>query len=420
MARRTRIVLGLNSGTSADGVDAVGCEIVGRGLDMRVGVLGHVRRRYPAELRRRLLAVMAPAETRTEELCRLEVEVGGVFAEAARTLMKKLGLRQVDLVGSHGQTICHLPPAAGHGGPALLGKSRSGRRQGRRRNATASGTMQIGDPAVIAERLQAPVVAGFRQADMAAGGQGAPLVPWTDYVLFRDRRKNRVVQNIGGIANLTWLPAGGRLEEVLGFDTGPGNMLLDGLARHFSGGRKALDRDGRGAARGQVDNRVLGWMLKHPYLGRRPPKSCGREEFGQQWVKEMVKRFAGRGLGMEDWMATATAFTAAGITLAYAAFLAPRRGRYPPAEEIILCGGGAKNPTLVSELRRQVSFGGRFKDVEMTTTADYGIPVEAKEGVSFAMLAAACVDGVPANLPQATGARRRVVLGQVCWAEPRR
>lgn len=411
MNRRSRIVLGLNSGTSADGVDAVACEIVGSGLDMRVGVLGHVRSAYSPELRRRLLDVMAPAASRTEEICRLETTVGRAFAEAASAAVKKIGLKRLDLIGSHGQTICHLPP----------GGSGSSRRRGRGRsdNNASTGTMQIGDPAIIAARLGVPVVARFRQADMAVGGQGAPLVPWTDYVLFRHARLNRVVQNIGGIANLTWLPAGGGVETVLGFDTGPGNMLIDALVHRFESGRRHFDKGGRQAARGKVDECVLRRLLDHPFLTQPPPKSCGREQFGKPWMDGEIKRFARRRLGPDDWIATATAFAATSIALAYAMFLSARRGRYPPMDEIILCGGGARNPTLVRQLAGCVSLDGRFDHVRMSRTDDYGITAQAKEGVSFAMLAAACVDGVPANLPQVTGARRRVVLGQICNPEPR-
>ncbi|HVP10348.1 MAG TPA: anhydro-N-acetylmuramic acid kinase [Phycisphaerae bacterium] len=399
MARNSRIILGLNSGTSADGVDAVACEITGRGLTMRVRVLGHVRSPYARELQERLLRIMAPAATRTEELCRLETEAGRAFADAAAAAVKKIGLKHLDLIGSHGQTICHLPPSGG--------KARS-----------AAATLQLGDPAIIAARLRVPVVARFRQADMAEGGQGAPLVPWTDYVLFGHRKKNRVVQNIGGIANLTWLPAGGDVEDVTGFDTGPGNMVIDALVRHFTRGRRHFDRGGRQAARGRPDARVLKGLLNHPFLTREPPRSCGREEFGESWVRRVLKRNATRRLSAEDWLATATMFTAVSITLAYISFLGPRRGGYPPMDEIILCGGGERNPTLVRRLAECVSFNGRFDSVPISTTADYGIPTEAKEGVSFAMLAAACADRVPANLPQVTGARRRVVLGQISNPEP--
>jgi anhydro-N-acetylmuramic acid kinase len=337
--------------------------------------------------------------------------VGVAFADAAAAAVKKIGLKRVDLIGSHGQTICHLPPTAGT--PRSPARARSARHR------TAPGTLQIGDPAIIATRLEIPVVARFRQADMAVGGQGAPLVPWTDYVLFHDRKINRVIQNIGGIANLTWLPAGGGPEDVVGFDTGPGNMVMDAMVRHFSKGRRHFDRDGRCAARGRSDGRVLKKLLNHPFLCQAPPKSCGREQFGEDWVHRLLKSHAALKISADDWLATATMLTAASIALAYVQFLTPLRGEYPPMDEIILCGGGEQNSNLVRRLAHCVSFDGRFDPIRIGTTAHYGIPTEAKEGVSFAMLAAACVDRVPANLPQVTGAHRRVVLGQICNPEPR-
>lgn len=396
MARESRIIIGLNSGTSADGVDAVACAISGRGPALRANVLGHLQRSYSPDLRRRLLAIMAPAATRTEELCRLSAEVGRVFAGAAAAVVRKLGLRRVDLIGSHGQTICHLPPERG---PAA-------------RRGAVPATLQIGDAAIISEALGCPVVHGFRQADMAAGGQGAPLVPWTDYVLFRHARKSRVIQNIGGIANLTWLPAAGRVDDTVAFDTGPGNMVIDALVRRFSGGKAAFDRGGRMAARGRVSGAVLARLMAHPYLKISPPKSCGREQFGEGHVAALVRAFRRVRLSAEDWVATATHFSVACMVLGYAWLSDEGAGRFPPMDEIILCGGGARNATLVAQLSKCLS-GGRRR-IEVTTTDDYGISTQAKEGLSFAMLAAACVDRAPANLPRVTGARRRVVLGSIC------
>jgi len=424
MGRTTRIVLGLNSGTSGDGVDAVACEIAGRGLQMRVRVIGHLSRRYPPALRRRLLAVMAPAETRTEEVCRLNVEVGRAFARTAMAAVDRFGLPRVDLVGSHGQTICHLPPK---GGRARQSASTVMPR-------APTGSLQIGDAAIIAASLGAPVVSGFRQADLAVGGQGAPLVPWTDYALFRDARRNRVVQNLGGIANLTWLPAGCAVEDVIAFDTGPGNMLIDGLVSHFSKGQRAYDPGGRLARGGKIREALLGAMLEHPYFSELPPKSCGREAFGVVWMQGLLKRFARRRFPVEDWVATATRFSALTIAGAYTVFLRSPGRNGCGVDEVILCGGGAKNKALIRELESAVTFGaevtagraggkpvppssGSVPRVRFTTTSDYGIGTQAKEGVSFAMLAAARIDGVPANLPRVTGARRRVVLGQICDTE---
>ncbi len=394
MSGRTRRILGLNSGTSADGVDAVVCEVSGRGEGMKVRLLGHQHRAYRPALRRRLLAAMAPAATRTEELCRLHREVGLVFAEAARAVVRRIGLRRIDLIGSHGQTICHLPPGSGvtRGGP--------------------SATLQIGDAATIAHAVGSPVVSDFRSGDIAVGGQGAPLVPWTDWVLFHHARRTRIVQNIGGIANLTYLRAGGGPDRVIAFDTGPGMMVVDALVRHFSRGRKSFDAGGRTAASGQIDAKLALDMTPQEELIRIPPRSFGREEFGAAYVEQLLKKHARRGLPAADWLATATDATAAAIWLSYIMHL-PLKRRGPCVNEIILCGGGARNTTLVNMLKRYLSMDDRLAGARVCDIADYGISDAAKESVSFAMLAAARVDGVPVNLRRVTGARRRVLLGQV-------
>jgi len=408
MGRGERIVIGLNSGTSADGVDSAAVAIKGRGEAMKVRCLGHVARPYPKKLRERILAIMAPAATQTEELAALDVEIGREFAATGAKLIKQLDLRKVDFIGSHGQTICHLPPG------------RAGAKKG-----AVSATLQIGDPATIAAQLKTPVVSHFRQADMAVGGQGAPLVPWTDWVLLRHPKRTRIIQNIGGIANLTYLPAGGGPGKVVAYDTGPGNMLIDLFVSHFSNGKDTFDRNGRTAARGcaRIDlkklKKVLFSLLRHPYFSRTPPKSCGREEFGREYMHALLKRLGKHGFTSDEWVAVATHFTAASIASAWfdVHFLPNLLRRNPASLDIALCGGGAKNPTLISKL--EVHAGAMFLDTEelermpLKTTADFGIPIDAKECVSFAVLAAARMDRVPANLPQVTGAKRRVMLGDV-------
>lgn len=383
--RRARRIIGLMSGTSCDGVDAVLTEIAGRGLRMRVALLGHRHRAYPTGLRRRLLKVTAPSITSTEELCELNVAVGEQFAAAALDLMPSLSTAPegVELIGSHGQTICHLPP--------------SSRRHG--------STLQLGDAAVIAARTGICVVSDFRQADVALGGQGAPLVPWTDYILLRHPRCARAIQNIGGIANVTYLPAGGRPEDVLAFDTGPGNMIVDELVRRATRGRQRFDRCGRRAARGQIDERLLQQWLRHPFFSRRPPKSCGREQFGAGFVDRTVKQRDLR-TRPDDLIATATALTAQTIVGAYRRFLPTKRGR-PIVDQIITCGGGARNATLV-KLVADLMPGSEIIPIDALGIAD-----QAKEAASFAMLAGACVDRVPANLTQVTGASRPAILGRI-------
>lgn len=382
MAARMRVAIGLMSGTSADGIDAVAAEVSGCGLGMRARVRAHVHVPYPPALRRRVLAVMAPARTRTEELCRLDVQLGERFANAALRLMRAARLRPADVtvVGSHGQTVCHLPRVAA--------------------------TLQLGRAAVIAARAGVPVVSDFRSADLAVGGGGAPLVPWTDWVLLRSHHRDRIVQNVGGIANLTWLPAGGGPGDVFAFDTGPGNMVIDELVRIATRGRRSYDRDGRMAAGGAVSGALLDAWLRHPFLRRRPPRCCGREEFGREFVARACRRFAAHRLDWADWLATATMLTVETIARAIERWLpSPRRRAVP--RELVLCGGGARNSTLRAWLAD------RLPAVAVRTIDEFGIDAGAKEALSFALLACAHVDGVPANLPQVTGARHPVVVGQL-------
>ena len=265
------------AGTSGDGIDAACVRIRGVGADMRVELVLHHHKPFPASLRRRLAAAMAPADTTTQEIARLHADLGDAFGRAAEAAINKLPPRhRPTLVGLAGQTVCHLPD----------------RRPGR------TVTLQLGDPARVAARTGLSVVADFRQSDVAAGGQGAPLVPWTDWVLFCHPKIDRIVQNIGGIGNLTWLPAGGGQEDVVAFDTGPGNMIIDGLAALASRGRESMDRDGRRAARGRVLEGVLNAWLRHPYLTRRPPKSTGREEFGRVFIeRELPRLLASQSIG---------------------------------------------------------------------------------------------------------------------------
>jgi anhydro-N-acetylmuramic acid kinase len=380
------------SGTSADGVDVAIVDIGPRDRGLRGHEIG-VRLRafhtfpYPASLRRRIFAIFDPETARVDDLCDLNFALGEAFASALIRLSRRSGipLGSIDLVGSHGQTVCHLP-------------------QGRNRGGS---TLQIGEPSVIAERTGITTVADFRPRDIAAGGEGAPLVPYADFVLFHDRRLSRAVQNIGGIANVTYLPAGpatrmgGDLGDVVAFDTGPGNMIIDRIAWRASGGRATYDKGGRMAARGQVSDRLLAELMEHPYLARRPPKSTGRETFGVRFADGVYARARRRGLAPPDILATVTAFTARSIVAAYRRFL--------PAmpDEVILCGGGARNATLLARLRESL------RPARVAPMDEFGLDARAKEAVSFAILAYATVHGLPGNVPSATGARRAAVLGKV-------
>ncbi|MCY2929085.1 MAG: anhydro-N-acetylmuramic acid kinase [Planctomycetota bacterium] len=367
---------GLMSGTSADGVSVAFVDVRGR----RVRLLGHLDVPYTPAFRRRVFELFDPATSRVDAICRMNFQLGEIFAGALNAAAKhcRVPLASLDVIGSHGQTIYHCPPARGRAGS----------------------TLQIGEPAVIAERTGVTTVADFRPADVAAGGQGAPLVPLADWLLFAHRARHRVVQNIGGIANLTWLPARAGLADVLAFDTGPGNMILDRLASLITRGRLAYDRDGLLAAQGRVCPKLLAHLLRHPFLRQRPPKSTGRETFGLPFTDALLARSKAMGISPLDTLATATAFTAASIARAY---------RFLPSwpAEVILCGGGARNPTLVSHLGRELS---PARVVLMDTL---GIPAEAKESVSFALLAVRTLLGQSGNVPSATGARHHVVLGKI-------
>jgi anhydro-N-acetylmuramic acid kinase len=347
---------------------------------------------------------MAPAETRTEELARLHADLGQAFAAAAAEAIEAAPRHERPaLIGLAGQTVCHYP--------------------GRH-----TVTLQLGEPARVAARTLLPVVAEFRQGDIAAGGEGAPLVPWTDWVLLRSPDENRAVQNIGGVGNVTWLPAGCGPEAVVAFDTGPGNMLIDALVAHITSGRQSMDRDGRRAARGIVLERLLVRWLEHPYFRKAPPKTTGRELFGQPFLTVELSRLQSAGSSPDDWVATATALTVRSIARACRTWLpgfpAPaadphrsRRSRSTPSRvpidsrrhptTLIVTGGGARNPAIMSGLAAALP------GVRVQPIASLGVKEQEKEAMSFAVLAAARADGIPANLPQVTGADRPAIMGAI-------
>lgn len=384
---KERLVIGLISGTSADGVDATLVRIVGEEPE-RVDTLVFVTKPYPTEIREAVLRVSQDGDVET--LCWLNFVLGEIFAEAVLEVAKLAGvsLKKVRLIGSHGQTVRHLPPKH------PLHPSSPHR----------VGTLQIASPAVIAFRTGVPVVSDFRSKDMAAGGQGAPLVPLVDWLLLRHDRKNRVALNIGGIANLTVLPAGSKASEVLAFDTGPGNMLIDGAVRYFSGGRRDFDRNGEWARRGRVDENLLGWLMSHPFLRQPPPKSTGREMFGEGFLRKVLKRSEKLGLRHYDVVATLTAFTALSVADALERFVLPKVGS---VDELIVSGGGANNPALMAMLRE------KLPQIAVRRSDEFGVNADAKEAVAFAVLAHRTVMGLTGNLPSATGAKVPVVLGNL-------
>jgi anhydro-N-acetylmuramic acid kinase len=376
--------IGLMSGTSADGIDAVLTGISGQARGLRARVVAHAHRPFAPDLRRKILRVCLQGTV--AEICELNFLLGEHFAQAALAVLRKSGLRPRDVaaIGSHGQTIHHLP------------------------NAETPSTLQIGEPAVIAERTGIRTVADFRVRDMAAGGQGAPLVPFADWALFTDRRRPRIIQNIGGIANLTFLPAGGRLTEVMAFDTGPGNMIIDAVTTALSRGRRTFDRGGVAAGRGKISESLLRRLMAHPFLKLLPPKTTGREEFGEPFVQDVLRAARQQRLKPDDLLATVTAFTAASIADAYERFVFPKLAvAHRKRLQIVLGGGGARNVTLRGMLQERIGPG------EILTHEAFGIDSSAKEALAFAIMAREALAGRPNNVPSATGASHPVIMGKV-------
>jgi len=388
MKTRAMIVAGIMSGTSADGIDVAVVRIAPERLRPTLTLLAHEGFPYPVALRRAVLAAMNAASTSTAEMARLNWRLGLAYADAVAETAKKHKIK-LDLIGCHGQTLYHQPRAE-----AYLGR-------------TFACTWQAGEAQAIAARMRVPVVSNFRPADMFAGGQGAPLVPLLDYVLFADTKRGRVLQNIGGIANLTAIPAGAAADAVIAFDTGPGNMIIDWLAQELFG--KRFDRNGAIAARGSVIEPVLAAALGNPYFALKPPRTAGREQFGREYAAAFLRLCQKQNSRDEDALATATAFTAESIARSYRRFVYARMKRR--AVDYIVSGGGARNRTLMSMLRTRLEPLGCV----LQTTAEFGLPAEAKEAAAFALLAWATWHRQPGNVPAATGAKRPVVLGQVMY-----
>ncbi|MBI4909745.1 MAG: anhydro-N-acetylmuramic acid kinase [Acidobacteria bacterium] len=364
------IVAGLMSGTSLDGIDVAIVEITGTGWNKRVQTIAHSTTPYPEEVRKALLGV-SNTSTHTAQIAWLNFLLPELYAKCVQRLWRKSGAPKLDLVGSHGQTIYH---------------SGAGKRC----------TLQIGDGSVLAELVGAPVVSDFRPRDMAAGGQGAPLVPYVDYLLLRDWKRGRVALNIGGIANITIIPAGALAEEVYAFDTGPGNMVIDALITEHTQGHKRFDRGGVIGRRGHINDALLAGLLRDPFYGKKPPKSAGREQYGT----EFIARLHASGLPAEDLIATATALTARTIADAV-------RRVAVPVHDVVAAGGGVHNAFLMHLLQAELP------DLEVQSSATFGIDPDAKEAIAFAILAHETFHGRPSNMPRATGARHRVILGKI-------
>jgi anhydro-N-acetylmuramic acid kinase len=403
MKARAMTVAGVMSGTSADGIDVSVVRIAAaplaartktpRGLGSparpKLTLLAHEHFAFPAALRRAVLSAMNASSTSTAELARLNWRLGLAYTEAVKETARKLNLR-LDLVGCHGQTLYHQARAAQYAG---------------RKSAC---TWQAGEAQAIAAELEVPVVSNFRPADMLAGGQGAPLVPLLDYFLFADAKRGRVLQNIGGIANLTAIPAGAAPGKVIAFDTGPGNMVIDWLAQKLFD--KPFDRNGALAARGTVIEPVLKDALRRPYFKLRPPKTAGREQFGQTYAAGFFQKCLAQSKSPHDALTTATALTAETIARSFARDVEPRMKSR--AVDFIVSGGGARNRTLMKMLAERL----KPQGCVLRDSDAFGLPAEAKEAAAFALLAWCTWHRLPSNVPSATGAKRAAILGQVTYA----
>lgn len=375
------IVVGMNSGTSADAIDAVAVEFRGEPPHLEWRLLAHKAMSYPVKTRDEIFAAFRPETGTVDRLCRLNFELGEMFASAALAAIDAASLKpdDVTLIASHGQTLWHDPPAAGIPGA----------------------TLQMGAGAVIAERTGITTISNMRARDVAAGGHGAPVTSFLDWLLFRDPTRTRAIQNIGGIGNVTYLPPLSSSQNPLAFDTGPGNMLIDYAAVRATGGDLAFDRDGAIAARGQASQVLLDELMSNQYFQLPPPKTTGRELFGVQMGEQLWKRGQALHLSNEDFIATLTAFTAESIASSYRTYLPSQ------VDQVYLAGGGALNPTLVDMIRTRVA------PAEVHMHDELGLAPGAKEAVAFAVIGYETWHGRPGNLPTCTGARHPVIMGDI-------
>ena len=387
------LVLGLMSGTSADGVDVALACISGAPPKLGAKLLAHTSVGFPLAVRKQILRAAEQAPVAPAVLSQLNFRLGEVFAEAALTACRKFRLspRRVALIGSHGQTIFHQGPPAAHRG-----------------RSTAS-TLQIGEPSVIAARTGIMTIADFRPADIALGGQGAPLVPYADYLLYRHENLGRVALNLGGIANITVLPRAAKPSQVVAFDTGPANMLIDALVGHFSRGRQRFDRDARLAGRGRSIPALLTALMRDPYLRLAPPKSTGREYYGDAYVKKVLAMGRRYHAEPNDLIRSVTLFTALSVVDALHRFVLPKT----KIRQLIVSGGGARNPLIFAQIAAALP------SIEVLSSSELGIPEDAKEAFAFALLAYETYHRRPGNLPSATGACHPAILGKVAYAPPR-
>ena len=418
-----KYVIGLMSGTSVDGIDAAIVEVSGHGLETAVNLIAFETFSFPSGVPQRILALCHPDTARVDDICEMNFYIGYLFAEAVKHILKKSGMSTSDiaLIGSHGQTIHHLPRNPNTDYNANATETRSLKRSGRRvygkereisnpphrtaRNVKRPSTLQIGEPAVIAHETGIPTIADFRVADMAAGGQGAPLTSYTDYLLFRDSVKTVGLLNIGGIANITVLPVNCSPDVVSASDTGPGNMCIDAVIREITEGTERYDKAGERAAQGTPYQPLIDTWLKHPFFQLQPPKTTGREMFGNTFAMECLEACRSHRLSDNDIIATLTELTVRTITDYIQQFVAEQN----PIDVLYVSGGGVHNQTIMRRL------GELLVDTAVEPVDNSGISSDAKEAIAFAVLANETLHGQYGNLPSATGASVRKILGKfVC------
>lgn len=381
-------VIGMMSGTSADGMDVALTRISGKPPQLSAKFVAHHHVGFSTSIRKSILDLANGADTSTAEISHLNFVLGEEFARAAIAACRKwrVPLSKVDLIGSHGQTIFH--------------RGESQRVRGARRIAS---TLQIGEPSIIAQRTGVDTIADFRPADIAARGHGAPLVPFVDYLLYRDTKRGRVALNIGGIANVTVIPANARPEDVFAFDTGPGNMLVDAIIEHATRGKARYDRNAKIAMGGDIIPDLLASLMSEPYLRKTPPKTAGREQFGRDYAEKCIAWGRKHRAAHEDLVRTVTVFTSLSIADAF------RRVIFPHAQidQLIVAGGGTQNPLMMAQLAAALP------GLEIVSSAEWGVPSEAKEAFAFAILAYEAFHNRPNNLPSATGAKHSAVMGKL-------
>jgi len=389
--REEHLAVGLMSGTSVDSVDAALVRFVVQGERIDFQLLEFITQSIPKSLRERIFTLFRDEAGSLELACELNFEIASVFAKAAERLILSSGFpRQgIKVIGSHGQTVYHLPPG-----------------DKTRKKKYIPSTLQLGEASVIAQKLNVPVASDFRTADMAVGGNGAPLISIADYYLLSHGSKTRIIQNIGGIANCTLLPAGGEIDDVIAFDTGPGNMVIDGLVSAFTKGKQQMDRGGKRARAGKVDEKWLQGLLKDPYFLRKPPKTTGRERYGREFYEMMIAEGKKKRRSENDIVATATALTVESIIMAYEKFCFPKG----MPKEIILGGGGTRNRHIVNGIRSRLP-----GNIRILTHESLGINSKAKEAIGFALLGLLCILGRTGNVPSATGAKKKVSLGKLYY-----